>query len=80
MMSKDGSKVETMLSNSSAAFDDPFFGYIEGGKLYFSNRNTGFSTINLTERNQSFNRDDYPYYVQNDHLGYYNNGLSYGAM
>lgn len=80
VMSKDGSKVETMLSNSSAAFDDPFYGYIDGGKLYFSNRNTGFSTINLTERNQSFNRDDYPYYVQNDHLGYYNNGLSYGAM
>ena len=80
VMSYDGSKVETMLSNSSAAFDDPFYGYIEGDKLYFANRNTGFSTISLKERNQSFNRDEYPYYVQNDHLGYYNNGLSYGAM
>ena len=80
VMSYDGSKVETMLSNSSAAFDDPFYGYIEGDKLYFSNRNTGFASISLKERNQSFNRDEYPYYVQNDHLGYYNNGLSYGAM
>ena len=80
VMSYDGSKVETMLSNSSAAFDDPFYGYIEGDKLYFANRNTGFSSISLKERNQSFNRDEYPYYVQNDHLGYYNNGLSYGAM
>lgn len=80
VMSKDGSKVETMLSNSANAFDDPFYGYIDGGKLYFANRNTGFATIGLTERNQSFNRDNYPYYVQNDHLGYYNNGLSYGAM
>lgn len=80
VMSKDGSKVETMLTNTGAAFDDPYYGYIEGGKLYFADRNTGFATIGLTERNKSFARVDYPYYVQNATLGYYGQGLSFGAM
>ncbi len=80
VMSKDGSKVETMLTNKGAAFDDPFYGYIESGKLYFSDRNTGFANISLSERNKSFSRSEFPYYVQNATLGYYGKGLSYGAM
>ncbi|MBP7316181.1 MAG: PKD domain-containing protein, partial [Chitinophagaceae bacterium] len=62
VMSKDGSKVETMLTNKGAAFDDPFYGYIESGKLYFSDRNTGFANISLSERNKSFSRSEFPYY------------------
>jgi len=80
VMSKDGSKVETMLTNTGTAFDDPFYGYIEGGKLYFTDRNTGISNIVLKERNKSFSRTDYPYYVQNATLGYYGLGLSFGGM
>ena len=79
-MSKDGSKVETMLTNTGAAFNDPFYGYIEGAQLYFSDRNTGFATIGLKDRNKTFSRADYPYFVQNATLGYYGQGLSYGAM
>jgi len=73
-------KVETMLTNTGAAFDDPFYGYIESGQLYFSDRNTGISTINLNERNRSLTRTDYPYVIQNTSLSYYGQGLSYGAM
>lgn len=80
VMSKDGSKVETMLTNSGAAFNDPYYGYIEGSQLYFADRNTGISTIGLKERNRSLNRTDFPYYVENARLGYYGQGLSYGAM
>ena len=80
VMSKDGAKVETMMTNTGAAFNDPYYGYIEGGQLYFSDRNTGLSTIGLKERNKTLNRTDYPYYVQNATLGYYGQGLSYGAM
>ena len=80
-MLKDGSRVETMLSNSGgAAFDDPFYGYIEGSYLYFSNRNTGISRIALTDRNRSYSLADFPYYVQNALLGYYGNGFYYGSM
>lgn len=81
VMSKDGSKVETMLSNvGGAAFNDPFYGYIEGSNLYFSNRNTGISKIGLNERNKVFSTTEFPWYVQNATLGYYNNGWSYGSM
>ena len=80
VMSKDGAKVETMLTNIGAAFNDPYYGYIDGGQLYFSDRNTGISTIGLKERNRTFSRADFPYFVQNATLGYYGQGLSYGAM
>ena len=80
VMSKDGARVETMLVNTGAAFDDPFYGYIEGNDLYFSNRNTGFSKMALTDRNKAYSQNDFPYYVQNALLGYYANGWSYGSM
>lgn len=81
VMSKDGSKVETVISNvGGAAFNDPFYGYAEGNNLYVANRNTGFYQIKLSERNATYSTDKYPWYVQNDHLGYYNNGFVYGAM
>jgi hypothetical protein len=80
VISKDGSKVETMLSNSAAAFNDPFYGYIEGSNLYFSNRNTGISKIGISDRNKVYSAADYPWFVQNATLGYYGNGWSYGSM
>lgn len=80
VMSKSGSKVETMLTNSGAAFSDPFYGYIDGNKLYFADRNTGITAIGINERNRTLSATDFPYYVQNNTLGYYSKGLSYGAI
>ncbi|MDR1526338.1 MAG: PKD domain-containing protein [Dysgonamonadaceae bacterium] len=80
IMAKDGSRMETLLSNTGAAFDDPFYGYIEGTNLYFANRNTGIARIALTERNRLYSLSDFPWYVQNALLGYYSNGWSYGSM
>ena len=81
VMSKEGAKVEMMLTNAGqAAFDDPFYGYIEGDYLYFANRNTGIMRIGLNERNAVFSHTTYPYYVQHTTLGYYNNGFNYGAI
>lgn len=80
VMSKDGSKLETMLTNTGTAFNDPFYGYIEGSSLYFANRNTGICIIGLTERNKVFSTTDYPWFVQNATLGYYGNGWSYGSI
>ncbi len=80
VMAKDGSKLETMIVNTSAAFDDPFYGYIDGGYLYYSNRNTGIHRMQLSDRNRIYSITDFPYYVQNATLGYYNNGWSYGSM
>jgi hypothetical protein len=80
VMSKTGSRVETMLTNTGAAFSDPFYGYIESGRLYFADRNTGICFVGLNERNRSLSRADFPYFVQNAALSYYGQGLSFGAM
>ncbi|NDP19795.1 MAG: PKD domain-containing protein [Paludibacter sp.] len=80
VMAKDASKVETMITNTGAAFNDPFYGHIDGSFLYFSNRNTGISKIALADRNKIYSLTDYPYYVQNATLGYYANGWAYGSL
>lgn len=80
VMAKDGSKVETMLTNKGTAFDDPFYGYIDGSNLYFSNRNTGIVKIALKDRDKLYSIADFPWFVQNATLGYYNNGWSYGSI
>lgn len=83
VISKDGSTVETMITNvGGTAFDDPFWGYIEPSEktLYFSDRRTGIAKINLDKRNQTLNRTEYPYWVQNDRLGYYGNGWAFGSI
>ncbi|MFA6871413.1 MAG: PKD domain-containing protein [Bacteroidaceae bacterium] len=82
VMKKDGSSVSVMLSNKGYAFYDPFYGFIDGDKLYFSDRNTGIRCIDKSLRNLSFDVDDsrFAYFVKNNSLLYYNAGYSYGAM
>lgn len=78
----DGSRAETVLTNDKAAFSDPFYGFVEGDYLYFSDRNTGITRINKTSRNMALDRTDsrFAYFVQNDRLLYYNSTYFYGAM
>lgn len=81
VMAADASTFSTVISNvGGPAFQDPFYGCIEGGKLYYSDRNTGIFSIPLSTRNQVWSKDAYPYFVQNAQLGYYSRGLSYGAI
>ena len=81
VMSKDGAKVETMMVNTGDAFEDPFYGYIDNDQLYFADRRTGITRIGLSERNKSFARSEYPYFVENQRLGYYSTGgIAFGAI
>ena len=82
VVSKDGSKVQTMITNAGqAAFDDPFYGFIDGDFLYYANRNTGIMKVALTDRDKVYNINEYPYYVRHNHLHYYGvGGLAYGAV
>ena len=81
VVSKDGKKVETMISNAGqAAFDDPFYGYIDGDYLYYANRNTGIIKVPLKDRDKMYSASEYPYYVQHNTLGYYANGWAYGSI
>ena len=81
VLSKDGKRIESMISNAGQyAFDDPFYGYIEGDYLYYANRSTGIIRMPLSARNQVYNASEHPYYVQHNTLGYYNSGWAYGAI
>ena len=81
VISKDGAKVQTMISNAGqAAFDDPFYGCIDGDFLYYANRNTGMVKMPLTDRDKVYSLSEYPWYVQQATLGYYNNGWGYGTI
>ena len=81
VLSKDGKRIETMISNAGQyAFDDPYYGYVEGDYLYYANRSTGIIKLPLAARNQVYNVYDHPYYVQHNTLGYYGSGIAYGAI
>ncbi len=83
VMSKDASTVEQMLSNvGGPGFQDPFYGYIDTltNNLYYSDRNTGMITVPLTTRNDVYSSSKFSYFVQNNYLGCYGRGLSYGAI
>ena len=80
VMSKDGSKVETMITNTGAAFNDPFYGHIDGSFLYFADRLAGFTKIALTERNKIYSHSDFPFFVKGTLLGYYGKGMGFASL
>lgn len=84
-MRTDGTNVNTVITNvGGAAFLDPFIGCVNGDKLYYTDRNTGTSTIELKTRGavqgkkSSTERDSYAW--QNNTLPYYGRGIAYGAI
>ncbi len=81
----DGTNVNTVITNvGGAAFLDPFVGTVYNGKLYYTDRNTGCSSIELTKRGEqqgkksSTERDSYAW--QNNLLPFYGRGISYGSI
>ena len=81
VIAKDGSKVETMISNvGGPAFQDPFYGYVDENNLYYSDRNQGIIKLPLSTRDAVYNANEHPYYVRHNRLHYYGVGLAYGAI
>lgn len=83
IMSADASSIEVMVSNyGGTAFMDPFYGWIDADNkmMYYSDRNTGIHYCPLSTRNKTYNIDEFPYLVQNNYLGYYGRGMSYGSF
>ena len=81
VVAKDGSKVETMISNAGGpAFQDPFYGCIIDNDLYYADRNTGIIKLPLSTRNAVYSASEFPYFVHHTTLGYYNNGIGYGCI
>ena len=84
VMSADGSVTNVMVTNvGGPAFNDPFQGCTDGTTLYYTDRNTGIRTLPLTARGETeqtnFNSTA-GYYVVNNQLSYYGQGIAYGAI
>lgn len=87
-MRVDGTGVNTVITNvGQAAFCDPYQGLVYNGQLYYSDRNTGISRIDLstrgavqpiTQSGSTFLRSDY--WVKNELIPYYGRGIAYGAI
>ena len=84
VMSADGSVTNVMVTNvGGPAFNDPFQGCTDGTTLYYTDRNTGIRTLPLTARGETeqtnFNSTA-GYFVVNNQLSYYGQGIAYGAI
>ena len=80
VMSADGMRVGTFLTNNGHAFNDPFFGFIHEGNLYFSSRNRGVMRFPLTTRDRTitYSSDNAPWFFANHMTGWRGRGIDYG--
>ncbi len=84
VMSADGQTTNVMITNvGGPAFNDPFQGCTDGTYLYYTDRNTGVRRIPLTTRGET-EQTNYTstagYFVVNNQLSYYGQGIAYGAI
>ena len=84
VMSADGQTANIMITNvGGPAFNDPFQGCTDGTDLYYTDRNTGIRRIPLTSRGET-EQTNYTvtagYFVVNNQLSYYGQGIAYGAI
>ena len=84
VMSADGSTTNIFVTNvGQQAFNDPYQGCADETYLYYTDRNTGIRRLPLTTRgateNTNFASTD-NYFVVNNQLSYYNQGMSFGAI
>jgi len=84
VMSADGSTTNIMITNvGGTAFNDPFQGCTDGTYLYYTDRNTGIRRIPLSTRGETETTvysSTAGYYVVNNQLSYYGQGIAYGAI
>jgi hypothetical protein len=84
VMSADGQTANVMVTNvGGPAFNDPFQGCADATTLYYTDRNTGVRTMPLSARGE-VEQTNYTstagYYVVNNQLSYYGQGIAYGAI
>lgn len=79
VMTVDGKSTNLFVTNvGQTAFNDPFFGTVDGNDLLYSDRNTGLRKTALNTRG---GKESSTYLVKNDQLGYYGRtSLAYGAI
>ena len=84
VMSADGTNANIMVTNvGRQAFNDPFQGCADDTYLYYTDRNTGIRRMELSKRGEvektNFSQTA-GYFVTNNQLAYYGNGIVFGAI
>ncbi len=77
----DGSKRESVIENFGGdTFLDFYYGYFdeEENMIYWADRREGIFRTPANTRNSKFSLTDYDYFVRNNWLGYYGNGIAWG--
>ena len=84
VMSADGQTANIMVTNvGGPAFNDPFQGCTDGTDLFYTDRNTGVRRIPLSTRGETESTvytSTAGYFVVNNQLSYYGQGIAYGAI
>jgi PKD repeat protein len=83
VVAHDGSRRESVLENFGGdTFLDFYYGYIdeEEDLIYWADRREGIFRTPINTRNQKFSLNDYDYYVRNNWLGYYGQGIAWGNV
>lgn len=84
-MHADGTGVNVVITNvGGPAFNDPFRGFITNGTIYYSDRNTGFTSIECTMRGGVEGVGDSnrrkSYVMTNENTPFKDQGISWGAI
>ncbi len=81
VISTDGSKRETVVENYGGNTNlDFYYGYIDEKEdlIYWTDRREGIFRVATSTRNRKFSLESFNYFVRNNWLGYYGNGIGWG--
>ncbi|SHE33692.1 PKD domain-containing protein [Mariniphaga anaerophila] len=83
VISHDGQRKETILENFGGdTFLDFYYGYIDENTqmIYWADRREGLFRTSTSTRNKKFSLSEFDYFVRNNWLGYYGQGISWGNV
>lgn len=83
VVAHDGSRRESVVENFGGdTFLDFYYGFIdeEEKMIYWVDRREGIFKTSVNTRNKKFSLTEFPYFIRNNWLGYYGEGISWGNI
>ncbi|HNZ69219.1 MAG: PKD domain-containing protein [Bacteroidota bacterium] len=83
VVSHDGSRRESVVENFGGdTFLDFYYGFIDAEQqmIYWADRREGIFKTPVNTRNKKFSLAEFPYWIRNNWLGYYGEGIGWGNI
>ncbi len=83
VVSHDGSRRESVVENFGGdTFLDFYYGFIDEQQqmIYWGDRREGIFKTSINTRNKKFSLTEFPYWIRNNWLGYYGEGIAWGNI